>query len=1215
MAEQKNYRKFAASSLAATAAVAAVAPAVSADSVSFTDVQEGDSHYEGIMALAEQGIVAGYEDGSFGVYDNVTRQQVAVMLFQALDLNTPADVEGALQAYDDVGADSLYAEEIAAVTEAGAFDGNNGMFNPNDEISREQMATVLVSGLGLDEDDNGEDVDVNLSNVSPSHESSVQVMANLGLTVELDNFRPNEEISRGAFATMLHGALNPESAKQQITNVSALTDDGHVLEVQFNKPMASIDKSEVSLYETASLNRAGVQSVDLAADGKSAEIMLYDNTSDNAPDEVERLTEYTLQIGDLETNFTRPEYLDDDDNARVIDVDSGERDVTVQYNENNGEGAQTKVNLDVPEDMDFNFQEALGQEIAIWYDGDDNVQDFNLITNEEVVYDAIEVTAKDEIETVDEGTEFDLAEDVQFIVNDGADSDDGNVEADGQEDVEALVNNEYDYAKVIFDDNGDVARVYAFDFTDDPVLVDEVDDNYILGKDSNDLDLEDYTIVKNGKEISIDDIEKGDVVFFNEDAYSGDGLAVVNTNTVKGEIDNVYDDSFDVDGKNYSYSGIQFLNEDGDFETIDDDDAKQLQDAGAVKLHMNHKNDIVYVTGEVGDFEKNYNSLYLQGDLTPYIDNKGDGMIEVEGVDSEGSSKLYDLKVSSLDQVTAIQDGEKKEFEVDEDFDGTEIDEFALGIEGKDGFVAVDREDVGADLSNASIIALDEDDNVIGDVMSVSEYLKDNGNLINLVEDDNNNIDELEFFKNTADLKSSIDEDSKYANGNLLENSTLVYDVSDAKESEYSDPDTEDVSATTWGDLKEKGIDISDAVVYSDEDGYVTHIVSYEDVVDDDTDETALIKRVDTSDDDITRIRALVNGEDVTYDVDKKDPSFDVEEGSVVEISISSSGDLVTGFTNLDTNDEDDRLVTGTVVKDGVSVSDNEVRIEMDGTQKTYELANDGNVYDATDSDASDYSDENLRDVEEGDEVTIALPDKGSKFADAVVMTGSVDSDDVPANEGNSDDSNDGSDNNAPEADASDQELEADGSVTLTVDQLATDADGDDLTVESVDVDGSSVSADTVDGELEVTAEEAGESTVTVEVSDGNATTDVEFVVTVAEESADVQFTSNKPEIELDSGAGLYQLTSALDNITKIEGTEADSANINDVEFTTNDENVIKKNNDADEASNSVITNEGETTISISEVKVKDGDNYPTVEFDNNQEVTVTVNKNTSEEK
>ncbi|WP_185959604.1 S-layer homology domain-containing protein [Lentibacillus cibarius] len=248
MSNTKKFRNIAVSSMVATAAVAAVAPVVSADSINFSDVQKGDSHYDGIMALAEQGIVAGYEDGSFGVYDNVTRQQVAVMLANALDLGTPSDIDSVLSAYDDVDADSLYAEQIAAVTEAGAFTGNNGKFNPSKEISREQMASVLVSGLGLEDYVSGDDVDVNLDNVSQSHADNVQVLANLGLTVALDNFRPSEEISRGAFATMLHGALNVEQpAALEIEKVNAAGNND--LTATINGSVTSADKVTISLDE------------------------------------------------------------------------------------------------------------------------------------------------------------------------------------------------------------------------------------------------------------------------------------------------------------------------------------------------------------------------------------------------------------------------------------------------------------------------------------------------------------------------------------------------------------------------------------------------------------------------------------------------------------------------------------------------------------------------------------------------------------------------------------------------------------------------------------------------------------------------------------------------------------------------------------------------------------------------------------------------------
>lgn len=205
MSNKNNYSKLIASSLFTTAAIVAIAPVTSAaEYTGYTDVKPSDDHYEGIKALTEQGVVKGYEDGSFGVYDNVTRQQVAVMLSIALKLETPANVDGVLQVYEDVDGDSLYAEEIAAVTEAGIFKGSDGSFNPAVELTREQMATVLVLGLDLKENRTHENVKINLDNVGASHKENVQILSNLGITNQNDDFRPHEGTTRGSFSTFLY---------------------------------------------------------------------------------------------------------------------------------------------------------------------------------------------------------------------------------------------------------------------------------------------------------------------------------------------------------------------------------------------------------------------------------------------------------------------------------------------------------------------------------------------------------------------------------------------------------------------------------------------------------------------------------------------------------------------------------------------------------------------------------------------------------------------------------------------------------------------------------------------------------------------------------------------------------------------------------------------------------------------------------------------------
>src|SRR5699024_9167448 len=101
----------------------------------------------------------------------------------------------------------------------------------------------------------------------------------------------------------------------------------HVLQVEFSKPVFDFEKHDVTLQEKASLSRVGIDRIEIASNGLSAEIITYDNTSEDAPDEVKRGVEYTLQIKDLTFDFSRPFYADSDDDSRVVEVDEEKRTI------------------------------------------------------------------------------------------------------------------------------------------------------------------------------------------------------------------------------------------------------------------------------------------------------------------------------------------------------------------------------------------------------------------------------------------------------------------------------------------------------------------------------------------------------------------------------------------------------------------------------------------------------------------------------------------------------------------------------------------------------------------------------------------------------------------------------------------------------------------------------------------------------------------------
>ncbi|MDA3128766.1 S-layer homology domain-containing protein [Aliibacillus thermotolerans] len=1045
--QPKSYRKFLATSVSAAMVATtfgAVAPVnvQQADAAeSFSDVHDTYWASDSIQRLADQGIIHGYPDGTYRPGQTITRAQVAELFTHAFNL--PVD-EDATSPYNDLNDESYATPFAVAVTEAGIMQGreNGTEFAPGMELQRQQMATMLVRAFDLEPVEGEKANVVDLEDAHESHRENIEILSQYNITSTTDGkFRPKETVTRAQFAVFLDRAL--EVAKPtDILDVRALTDDGHVLEVQFTSPYrGEINRSDVRIFETASGFRKGVESVELSSDGMTLEVRLYDNTSEDAPDEIERLKEYTIQIGDLEYNFIRPGFLSEDDNARIVETDHNDRKITITSDDG-------RLVLDVSEELDFDFASVLGHEVRVWYDRDENLVDYELVVREDAVLDSIKVDRSDRIETIPDGTKYDLADDVVFIVNSGAD--DEIVETG---DAEALVGNEYDAAKIIFDRRGDVAYVYAYEFADDPILAKELDGDYLFGYDSNELDLEDFLIIKDGQQITADDIEEYDLVFFNEDVLGGDGLAVVYNNVVTGEIEQVYDDSFVVDGNEYDYKHVygggsaQYLNEDGDFEELDDDAAKLLQDAGPVTVYLNLKGDVVYVTGEVDQFVYSSNSIYLQGPIFPYVDSRGDGALEIEGVNAEGDVELYDLFVKSLDQITVLDGREKIEYEVDEDFPETEneIDKFALAVETDDG-LSVETQSGPID-KETFIVALDDEGEIIDEVISLEKYINqafgDNEqftrNIIDVVEDDDGNVTELVFYDNFEILEGDIDENSNFANGYRLLNSTVVYDVS--KADSFTDPDEDDVFVSTWGDLKEQGVDIFEgrATIYYNEDEEVTHIVTYTDTIQGETDHVALITKVNRDGGDIVRIEAFVNGERETYEVNKESADF-VRVGSLVEITVNKSGDLVTGIKNLG-----DRLVVGLV--EDVSVTDSTITLD---NGNTYELTELEAVYDAKDRRGEDFSAERLRSIEEGDAVVLALADGSNRFVEAVV-------------EVNKDDLADYDENyELPEDDDDDRDqVETDGTVTYT-----NTTDADNVAIEVTDADGNFVEYSRADGEI-----------------------------------------------------------------------------------------------------------------------------------------------------
>lgn len=119
-----------------------------------SDVQEGSWYYESVSIAEQLGIIQGKSDGTFGVNESITREDMAVMLHRALmkmelTAGTQPKVDSAL--FTDHAAISEYAKEaVNAIKLRGIISGySNGSFAPKEKANRAQAAVIIANTLGV----------------------------------------------------------------------------------------------------------------------------------------------------------------------------------------------------------------------------------------------------------------------------------------------------------------------------------------------------------------------------------------------------------------------------------------------------------------------------------------------------------------------------------------------------------------------------------------------------------------------------------------------------------------------------------------------------------------------------------------------------------------------------------------------------------------------------------------------------------------------------------------------------------------------------------------------------------------------------------------------------------------------------------------------------------------------------------------------------------
>jgi hypothetical protein len=157
----------------------------------FIDVGDKDAYAEAINAMADMGIIEGYETGYFGIDDLVTRQQYAKMILLTMAEWNPTIYTPSL--HDTCTfADSASIEKIAGelypyhyIAKASrtglTFGFPDGTFRPLANITRQQVISMIVRAAGTNLQTPPADWQGVLSYVDPEHGERIRIAEYNGL--------------------------------------------------------------------------------------------------------------------------------------------------------------------------------------------------------------------------------------------------------------------------------------------------------------------------------------------------------------------------------------------------------------------------------------------------------------------------------------------------------------------------------------------------------------------------------------------------------------------------------------------------------------------------------------------------------------------------------------------------------------------------------------------------------------------------------------------------------------------------------------------------------------------------------------------------------------------------------------------------------------------------------------------------------------------------
>lgn len=165
----------------------------------------------------------GYPNGNVQPNGNITRAEVATIIYRLMDDDSRAKFGSTTSSLSDVKAGDWYNEEVCTLVKAGVITGYpDGSFKPNQNVTRAEFSAMIgrmfsVSYVGSD---------IFGDTNSSWAESYINLLAKLGIIKgdDLGNANPDSLLTRAETAAMCNRLLGRISTTDSVNGVSGVKD-------------------------------------------------------------------------------------------------------------------------------------------------------------------------------------------------------------------------------------------------------------------------------------------------------------------------------------------------------------------------------------------------------------------------------------------------------------------------------------------------------------------------------------------------------------------------------------------------------------------------------------------------------------------------------------------------------------------------------------------------------------------------------------------------------------------------------------------------------------------------------------------------------------------------------------------------------------------------------------------------------------------------------